>query len=148
MPIPAPMTPRAELLGDPLHRGELRGRDHQAPGLAAQARLDLEFTRGVDAVVASNLGRYAGGEVGERKRDERRTATAGLEQEETLRVGQIAPDLNPTACCPRCWSDRVSGAGAACRRDRSVPLPAFHTLAPALLDEAVELAQPNQFGFE
>jgi hypothetical protein len=49
---------RAEVLGDPLHRGELRGRDHQASCLAAQARLDLEFPRGVDAVVASNLGRY------------------------------------------------------------------------------------------
>src|SRR6202030_1718415 len=85
---------RAEVLGDPLHRGELRGRDHQSPGLAADARLDLEFTRGVDAVVASNLGRYAGGEVGERKRYGRRTSTAGLEHEEPVSVGQIAPDLN------------------------------------------------------
>jgi len=100
--MPAAMTARAELLGDPLHRGELRGRDHQSPGLAAQARLDLEFTRGVDAVVASNLGRYAGGEVGERKRDERRASTAGLEQEEPLRVGQIAPDSNPSARRRRC----------------------------------------------
>src|SRR6202043_1893800 len=119
-----------------------------SPGLAADERLDLEFTRGVNAVVASNLRRYTGGEVGERKRYERPASTAGLEQEEPLRVGHIAPDLNPTARRPRCWSDRVSGSGAACRRDRSVPLPAFHTLAPALIDEAVELAQANQFGFE
>src|SRR6202043_51464 len=108
-----------------------------SPGLAADERLDLEFTRGVNAVVASNLRRYTGGEVGERKRYERRASTAGLEQEEPLRVGQIAPDLNPTARRSRCWPDRVSGAGAACRRDRAVPLPAFHSLAPALLDEAV-----------
>jgi hypothetical protein len=70
------------------------------------------------------------------RRYERHTSTAGLEQEEPLRVGHIAPDLHPTAHCPRCWSDRVSGAGGACRRDRSVPLPAFHTLAPALIDAA------------
>ncbi len=56
----------AELLGDPLQRGELRGRDYQPVRLAAEARLDLEFARAIDAVVAPNLGRYARGEVGER----------------------------------------------------------------------------------
>jgi len=45
-------------------------------------------------------------------------------------------------------SDRVSGSGDACRRDRSVPLPAFHTLAPALIDQPVELAQANLFILE
>src|SRR6202030_456338 len=54
----------------------------------------------------------------------------------------------PTACCPRCWSDRVSGSGDACCCDCSVPFPAFHPLAPAPIDEAVELVQANQFGFE
>src|ERR1700730_704628 len=63
-------------------------------------------------------------------------------------LAPILPDLNPTARRPRRWSDRISGAGAACRRDRSVPLPACHPLAPAPIDEAVELAQANQFGFE
>jgi hypothetical protein len=50
--------------------------------MAAQARLDLEFTRGIDAVVTLNLGRYVSAEVGERKRDERRASTDELEQEE------------------------------------------------------------------
>ncbi len=60
------MTARAELLGDPLQRGKLCGRDYQPVRPAAEARLDLEFARAIDAVVAPNLGRYARGEVGER----------------------------------------------------------------------------------
>ncbi len=57
----------AELLGDPLHRSELRGGDHQPACLAAEARFDLELARGVDAVVVPNLGDDPRGEVGERK---------------------------------------------------------------------------------
>jgi hypothetical protein len=84
--MPAAMTARAELLGDPLHRGELRSRD-QPPRLAAEARLDLELARGVDAVVPSNLRDDASAEVGERQFYRRHTATDGFEQEEPLRVG-------------------------------------------------------------
>src|SRR5271165_3400692 len=45
----------------------------------------------------------------------------------------------------RCSSD---GSSDACRRDHRVPLPVFHALASSLIDQPVELAQPNQFGFE
>jgi hypothetical protein len=98
------------------------------------------------AAVASNLGDDACGEVGERKLYGRRTSTDELEQEQPLRVGEIAPDLHPVARRSRCSSDRVSGSGDPCRRDRLVPLAVFHTLTPTLLDQPV--AQANLFVLE
>jgi hypothetical protein len=42
----------------------------------------------------------------------------------------------------------VGSSGDACRRDRPVPLPVFHTLASALLDQPVELTEANLFVLE
>jgi hypothetical protein len=42
----------------------------------------------------------------------------------------------------------VSSSGDACRRDRLVPLPVFHTLASSLIDQPVELTHTDLFVLE
>ena len=92
----------------------MRGRDHQPARLAPEVRLDRELACRVDAVVAPNLGDDVRGEVGERKFYGRYASTDELEYEEPLRVGQIAPDLDPGARDSQGSFDRASSAGGAC----------------------------------
>jgi hypothetical protein len=75
-------------------------------------------------------------------------ARHGPEQEEPLRAGQIAPDLNSATHGSRCSYDRVGSSGDACRRNRLVPLPVLHTLAPSLFHQSVELTEANLFVLE
>ena len=79
----------------------------------------------------------------------RRASTDRLEQKEPLRVGEIAPDLNPAAHNARRMGGRTCGGTGSLRRCSSFGTQCnVLALAPALLDEPVELAQANLFVLE